>query len=66
MSEKKLRPTKEGLKRYDDGIYKGGFPEEDKEMWTFCTCKKSCEPSCKGKCGCEACSLSYNDFLSGE
>jgi len=30
------------------------------------TCPAECESGCAGKCGCEACRVAYQDFLSGE
>lgn len=31
-----------------------------------CSCKESCSVDCRGECGCKACRLAYNDFLSEE
>ena len=58
-------PTDEGKKRYEpDGIYTGGM--NDRDYWKICTCKPECDHPCKGVCGCEACHMSYMDFLSCE
>ena len=60
-------PTEEGIKRYPpNGVYTGGFGEEDKDWWLPCTCTQKCETPCKGECGCQACDMAYNDFLSAE
>lgn len=31
-----------------------------------CTCLKECHHICRGECGCKACRLAYQDFLSNE
>lgn len=51
-------PTEEGKIRFPpDGIYDTAP----------CTCSTAaCNRPCKGECGCEACHLSYGDFLSVE
>lgn len=30
------------------------------------TCKPSCPSYCKGECGCKACHMRYQDFLSDD
>lgn len=40
--------------------------KENKYEDEKCTCKLSCEQPCKGECGCKACYISYQDFLSTE
>lgn len=52
-----LEKSTPGKRRYGpSGSYEG----------TPCTCQDNCPPSCKGECGCLACSMAYSDFLSGE
>lgn len=58
MTEDDQKPTEEGRKRYPpDGKYDGEF---------VCTCNVNCPDNCKGQCGCQACHVSYGDFLSAE
>ena len=33
---------------------------------TPCTCDPDCPYTCKGGCGCEACTEAYGDFLSSQ
>jgi hypothetical protein len=55
-------PTEEGYRRYPpDGCY---IATDDPEDIYSCTCSKECPRPCKGKCGCEACDVAYQDLLS--
>ncbi len=48
-------PTEEGKRRWPpDGLYENAP----------CTCKPECHEPCKGRCGCQACHVSYSDYLS--
>lgn len=40
--------------------------QKEEDNATPCTCNASCPSDCKGRCGCEACSEAYADFLSME
>ena len=53
MDQDEAKPTKRGIEEYPpDGFYEG-YP---------CTCTEDCIGSCKGDCGCRACSAAYSDF----
>jgi hypothetical protein len=53
------RPTAEGLRRYP---HSGGYFAVVEGDDHPCTCTPTCEPRCAGECGCEACSLAFEDF----
>ena len=62
-----MTPTDEGKRRYPPtGIYTGGFDETNRDMWRVCTCTVQCPDPCTGACGCAACTMAYNDYLSAE
>lgn len=49
-------PTEVGKENWPpDGFYDG----------EPCVCTETCDEPCKGECGCQACSNSYSDYLSG-
>lgn len=63
--ESERKPTAEGIRRYPEAPV-GYYTDDhfDRESWRPCTCTPDCPASCKGACGCDACSTAYSDFLS--
>lgn len=51
-------PTSVSRKNYPDSVPPGYYEDYP------CTCDPQCDDPCKGGCGCEACSASYEDYLS--
>lgn len=54
-------PTKKGKEKYPDEPI-GYYTANGLNWKTPCTCKEECSFSCRGECGCSACSEAYQDF----
>lgn len=57
-----MLPTKTGKEKYPET--EGCYIVND--SYTPCTCTPECSYTCKGKCGCEACSEAYGDYLGSQ
>ncbi len=56
-----MNPNEEGRRRYPEsnGYYTASHVDP-----VPCTCVVTCDPKCAGECGCSACMIRFQEFIS--